>query len=257
VLHAQNVLVLAGSKEQLDSYDRAYGVDDPGRAPVVIVGGGRVGRAAARALATADIPYRIVEQLPERIRDTETYVLGDAAEREVLDAAGLNDARSVMITTHDDDVNVYLTIYCRRLRPDIQIIARACAERNFSTLHRAGADAVLSYASTGANAIWNVLSSDNTLQLAEGLDVFRVRVPSTLAGHTMEEARLRERTGCTVVGIVRDGRLEPSPDAHVPIPSDAELILIGETEAELTFLNTYAFRERGRRRKRRLTPRDA
>ena len=49
----------------------------------------------------------------------------------------------MVITTHDDDVNVYLAIYCRRLRPDIAIVARANLDRNVSTLYRAGADAVL------------------------------------------------------------------------------------------------------------------
>ena len=54
----------------------------------------------------------------------------------------------MLVTTHDDDINVYLTLYCRRLGPDLQIISRANLDRNVSTLHRAGADAVLSYATT-------------------------------------------------------------------------------------------------------------
>ena len=40
------------------------------------------------------------------------------------------ESPAVVITTHDDDVNVYLTLYCRRLRGDIQIISRATLERN-------------------------------------------------------------------------------------------------------------------------------
>jgi voltage-gated potassium channel len=77
----------------------------------------------------------------------------------VLERAGIDDASAVIITTHDDDMNVYLTIYCRRLRPDMRIIGRANLDRNVTTLYRAGADAVLSYASTGANAIWNAAST--------------------------------------------------------------------------------------------------
>src|SRR3546814_5328556 len=71
-----------------------------------------------------------------------------------------------------------LTIYCRRLEPDIQIIARANLDRNVDTLHRAGADAVLSYASLGASAIWNALGPNDILVLAEGLVVFRLPVRS-------------------------------------------------------------------------------
>ncbi|PJF45449.1 MAG: potassium transporter TrkA, partial [Candidatus Thermofonsia Clade 3 bacterium] len=118
--------------------------EPPSREPVVIIGGGRVGRAAGRALAERGMDYRIVELLPERVRDPAKYVLGDAANLEVLIAAGIRKTPAVLVTTHDDDTNIYLTIYCRRLRPDVQIISRARLERNVATLHRAGADFVLS-----------------------------------------------------------------------------------------------------------------
>src|SRR5690606_16114943 len=149
------VLILAGSAAQLAAFDAAFSVPHAReRDHVLILGAGRVGRAAAATLAGAGIPYRIVEQRAERIRD-EHYVHGDAADLDVLEAAGLREASAVLVTTHDDDVNVYLTIYCRRLEPEVQLIGRANVERNIATLHRAGADAVLSYASLGASTIWN------------------------------------------------------------------------------------------------------
>lgn len=206
---------------------------------MIIIGGGRVGRAAGRTLGEAGLDHRIVEQQAERVRDPELYVVGDAADIKVLEQAGIHRSPSVMITTHDDDVNVYLTIYCRRLRPDIQIIARARLDRNVSTLHRAGADSVLSYASTGADAIWNVVSADNTLQLAEGLDVFRVPVPSELVGRTLQQSQIRESTGCTVVAIAGGERFQSNPDVAVPLPAGADLVLIGDSESEHRFLSRY------------------
>src|SRR5690606_37373781 len=97
-------------------------------APILIIGGGRVGKATGKALAARGLDYRIVERIPERIRDPEKYILGDAAELEVLEKAGIREAPTILITTHDDDMNIYLTIYCRRLRPDAQIISRAGLE---------------------------------------------------------------------------------------------------------------------------------
>lgn len=239
VLSPASILVLAGSRAQLETYDELFSVDRPVPAPVIIVGGGRVGRAAARHLTAAGLDYRLVEQQAERIRDQERYVLGDAADLDVLERAGIKDTASVLITTHDDDVNVYLTIYCRRLRPDVQIIARARLDRNVSTLHRAGADAVLSYASTGATAMWNVLSHHDTLQIAEGLEVFRVPVPDELAGRTIQQSGIRESTGCTVVAIAFDDQLESNPDAQVPLPEGGELVLIGDADSEHRFLSRY------------------
>jgi voltage-gated potassium channel len=64
------MLVLAGAGEQLARYEAfAYAGKEETSGPVVIIGGGRVGRAAGDFLAEQGIAYRIVEQLPERVRD--------------------------------------------------------------------------------------------------------------------------------------------------------------------------------------------
>jgi voltage-gated potassium channel len=233
------MLVLAGSREQLDTYDSLFCIYSATDAPVVIIGGGRVGRATAKALALQGIDYRIVERLAERVRDPEKYVLGDAAELEVLQQAGIMQSSSVVITTHDDDMNVYLAIYCRRLRPDIQILGRANQERNISTLHRAGADFVMSYASTGANVIFNMLKRADILLLAEGLDVFRIPMPPPLVGRSLAEARIRQVSGCNVVAVVQDDKYDVNPSPQAPLPEGAELILIGDTEAEGRFFKSF------------------
>lgn len=234
-----STLVLAGSRQQLDAFDELFASDHPLSGRVIVVGGGRVGRAIGRHLAESGIDHRIVEQRAERIRDPERYVEGDAASLAVLERAGIAAALAIVVTTHDDDMNVYLTNYCRRLRPDVQIIARARLDRNVTTLHRAGADAVLSYASTGATALWNLLTSDNTLQLAEGLDVFRVAVPPELAGTSVADAHIREHTGCTVVAIATGDESLVNPPAESTLPVDGELVLIGDSESEHRFLTRY------------------
>lgn len=239
-INPTTVLVLAGSRAQLDNYDELFCIYKSSEAPVVIIGGGRVGRATGRALERQGIDYRIVERLPERVRNPEKYVLGDAAELEILQAAGIRTSASVVITTHDDDMNVYLTIYCRRLRPDIQILARANLDRNVSTLHRAGADFILSYASTGANAIFNLLHRTDTLLLAEGLSVFRTSIPPALAGRTLGEAGIRQETGCNVVAVLHAGTMDINPDAFQPLPSQGELVVIGDAESENRFLSRYS-----------------
>jgi hypothetical protein len=53
----------------------------------------------------------------------------------------------------------------------MQLLSRANLDRNVSTLHRAGADFVMSYSSLGANAIFNFLKNEETLMLAEGLNI--------------------------------------------------------------------------------------
>lgn len=234
------VLVLAGSEEQLAKFDELVCIYASTDAPVLILGGGRVGRAAARALEEREIAYRIVEQNPERVRGhASNYVIGSAAELEVLERAGIREAPSTLVTTNDDATNIYLTIYCRRLRPDIQIVSRATLERNVSTLHRAGADFVMSYASMGANAVFNILEKDDVVMLAEGLDVFRYPAPPSLVGRPLAESGIREATGCSVVAIETGSGLMINPPPEAPIVAGAELILIGTTDGERRFVQLY------------------
>jgi len=236
------VLVLAGVDEQFDAFDAAFGASRERKGSVVVIGGGRVGRQVGDSLAEAGIGYTIVEKQPARVRDPSRYVIGDAADLKVLEGAGLRSASSVVITTHDDDVNVYLTIYCRRLMPEIQVIARANLDRNVSTLYRAGADAVLSYAGMGATAIWNRFRRGDTLLLAEGLDVFRTAVPPSLAGVRLAQFDLREATGCGLVAVVIGGRVVEAREEPARLPEDAQLLLIGDTDAQERFRRDYPLR---------------
>ena len=254
VMRESMILLLAATDEQLAAFDAEYAVHSPDTRHAVIIGGGRVGRAIGAVFDREGVSFAIVEQLEERRRPGARYVIGDAADRSVLEQAGLEEAGAVLITTHDDDVNVYLTRYCRGLRPDARIVSRSRLDRNVSTLYRAGADAVLSYAGTGSAAIWNQFRGDETLLVAQGLHVFRAPVPSELAGKTLAEAHVYRRTHCNVVAIDHGDRVEANPDANRPLPADGELVLVGTDVAESIFTDQFATERRWVRRRRGHAP---
>ena len=233
------VLVLAGSRSQLDDYDGLFCIYRSSEQPVIILGGGRVGTATAGELAAQGVNYCVVEKTGDRDMADDKYIVGDAADLATLKQAGIMESPTVVITTHDDDVNVYLTLYCRRLREDIQIISRSTLERNIDTLHRAGADFVISEASMGANAIFNLLRRSDVLLLAEGLDVFKVPVPAPLAGRTLAESSIRQETGCSVIAIDAGDGAQVNPPPGTSLPSSAEIIVIGDAESEQRFLHRY------------------
>ena len=237
-IDADSVMVLAGSADQLRAYDELFCIYHVSSDPVVVIGAGRVGRATAAALAAREVDYRIVETKPERIRD-EKYILCSAADLATLETAGIRGTSAVVITTHDDDTNVYLTLYCRKLRPDVQIISRATLERNVSTLHRAGADFVLSYASMGATMIFNVLRKTDILVIAEGLHVAETEVPHGLVGKTLAEAAIPRETQCNVVALRTNGSLKMNPAPDERLETGAELLLICTTEGEQRFMDRY------------------
>jgi len=239
LINSTTVLLLAGSEDQLKNYDDQIGGYKKPQAPVIILGGGRVGSAAAEALEQRGIDYRIIDK-EINIAENDRYVHGNAADINILNQAGIKEAPSIIITTHDDPTNIYLTIYCRRLRPDIQIICRSNLDRNISKLHTAGADLVMSYASLAANTILNLLKSDKVLMLAEGLNVFRSDIPSFLVGKTLAESKIRIQTGCSVIAIIQDSKLVSNPIPSSCLRENDELIIIGTDDAEKRFLETYS-----------------
>ena len=239
-MESTTVLLLAGTEAQLERFDSLFVIYNVFDRPVLILGGGRVGQAVAASLREREVPYRIVEKDPEQARRLDNVVLGSAAELELLKRAGIDEAPTALITTNDDGINIYLTIYLRRLRPDMQIISRATMERNVSTLHRAGADFVVSYASMGANTIINLLEKDDVVMLAEGLDVFRYPAGRTLSGQSLRDTRIREETGCSVIALETQGRTSVNPDPGTLIEEGTELILVGTPEGERRFKQRFS-----------------
>ena len=239
LIHEQSVLLMAGSLEQLRRYDEFMAIYHSTDKPVIIIGAGRVGRGAAEAFEKRGMDYYVVDKNPDRIKDNDRYILGSAENIEVLEQAGIEDAPCIIITTHDDDMNIYLTIYGRRLRPNIQIISRSTVQRNVSTLHRAGADFVMSYATMGANVIFNILERNDVVMIAEGLNVFNIQTPDFLVGKSLVESSIRPQTGCSVLGIKQEGKQYINPRPEMIITEDSELVLIGSAEAERLFMEKF------------------
>jgi Trk K+ transport system NAD-binding subunit len=238
-IHKNSVLVLAGTEESLAAFDNVFSFYHVCRLtenPVLIIGGGRVGQTIAEQFKEREIPYLIVERNARKAQSSDHYVVGDAADIRTLQRAWVEDAPAALMTTHDDATNIYLTNYLRALRPDMQILSRASLERNVSTLHRAGADFVMSYSTLGATAIFNFLRKEDTLMLAEGLNVFRLPAPPALVGKSLVRSRIRQHTGCSVVAVKSGGEMSINPDPQIPIREGTELVLIGSYEGEEKFL---------------------
>ncbi len=239
VIEPSTVLVLAGTQEEINRYNELLCIYRRSHGQVVIVGAGRVGRATGHTLADLGIEYRIIDPDPKRILNRENYILGSAADPDILEEAGIHDAPAVIITPREDDLNIYLTIYLRKLRPDIQIIARATQESNINRLHRAGADFVMSYASIGANIFFNLLRKGNILMVAEGLNVIRIPVPDGLIGKSLMESQIREKSGCSVIAIRKNEETIRNPSPTHEFSKGEDLVLIGTVEAEETFFEEF------------------
>ncbi len=236
------VPVVIGSSEQIGQLNTLLGGGAARQRPVLVIGGGRVGLAVARALQRRGVAVHMIEKTGGRrevMGSGVKFIEGDAADRAVLRRANLEEASAVVLTTNDDAVNIYLTVYCRRLRPNMNIVCRITHEKNIEAIYRAGADSVLSYASLGKEyVISSVLGRDPVL-LGAAADFFLTPVPSTLAGKPLGESQIGARTGMIVIGIEAGGQTVSAPPPSLPLPANGKLLMLGTAEQRRVFSEAF------------------
>lgn len=238
---------------------------------VIVCGGGRTGRQIAAELKSAGAPHVIVdrdEARAEAIRrnDEEALVLvADATRDESLVQARIEAARGLVACLSSDTDNLFVCLSARDLQPELTIVARAYDEQTMQKLYVAGADHVVSPNVTGGVRMASVLLRPNVVSfldvmargegLALRLEQVDITPDSPLAGLSLAEARIPQRTGLIVIAIRagddalktpgggtrrrRDGtahqafarsewRYNPGPDESLK-PGDA-LIVLGKPE---------------------------
>jgi Trk K+ transport system NAD-binding subunit len=245
-LTASSVPVVIGTEQQLEKLENTIASDnenDTETRPALIIGGGRVGSAAVRALHRKGVPVHLIEKERNKCEKLRAYCeevyVGDASNYELLEAANIRQASSVVLTTNDDAINIYLSSYCRRLNADLRVISRITRERNLEAIHRAGADFVLSYASLGTEAILSILQEKALIVMGEGADLITREIPSSLQGKTLAETGIGARTGLNVVALSSNGELETGLSAATKLPVEGELLMIGSKDQLQQFVQAY------------------
>ncbi|GIV58242.1 MAG: potassium transporter TrkA [Rhodothermaceae bacterium] len=229
-----SVMVVIGTEDQLEHLNTLLAIYDFNPNPVLVIGGGTVGRAVIRSLSHKNIPVHVIDLKPDVCSRLEgmcqAVFTGNAADYQLIEEAGIGEAPSVVLTTNDDAMNVYLASYCRHLNPEVRIISRVTHERNIEALHRAGADFVLSYHALGVDALMAILKNHELVVLGERVDLFSVPVPPALQEKTLAESGIGARTGLSVIALRREGKTITDLKPSTILPADGELVMIGDIE---------------------------
>jgi len=243
VIKPEGVIVVAGDAGQIAALNDLLPRSDREPPPVLVIGAGKVGEAAARALHRKGLTVHAIDRSDDalsRLQDfTTSRFAGDAADRRLLGRAGIDHAASVLLTTNDDAMNIYLAVYCRRLNPSLRIVSRITHERNVEAIHRAGADFVLSYTTLGIEAVLSILRGYELVLLGEGVELFSVPVPSSLAGRPLRDSGIGSRTGMSVVALQRANELVTQLTSETLLPDGAMLLMLGSLEQRRQFAELF------------------
>ena len=139
---------------------------------VVICGYGRTGQQLARVLARDGVSFIALDTDPQHVQSAaatgETVVFGDAARREVLQAAGIQRARALVITFAETQVALAVLAQAQALRPDLPVLVRTRDDQDIERLRAAGATEVVAEVMEAS-----VMLASQTLMLA-GVPLNRV-----------------------------------------------------------------------------------
>lgn len=230
VIEENSILLVAGEHESLEEVGTRRLPSHQGHpSRVVIAGYGDVGHAAKRTLKEEDIETTVVDI----DSFAEADVTGDITTRRGLVGANLKGARSILLTVDDDATAIYSAIIIKQLEPDIEVIARANDAENVWKLYHAGADYVLSLPSVTGEILASTLIENEEILTPHDEFEFTCKVVSSagLIDKTLAEADIRNRTGCTVVGIERSGELLTDIGPQFVIEEDDVLIAAGSPAA--------------------------
>ena len=209
---------------------------------VIVCGYGVKGRAIVDELLAHGQPRdQIVaidtseEAVAAAAKDGLVALRGDASREELLHAANVEAANSVLVASNRDDASVLISLTVRSLAPDVHLVAAAREEENVKLLYGAGADLVVSPSVSGGRLMGAAVRQhavpqflEDLLSFGEGLALSERIVRPEEAGLYVSD--LPDLAGALILGAAR-GK-ERCPFHQLPCfrlqPGDVVVYLTGE-----------------------------
>jgi voltage-gated potassium channel len=211
----------------------------------VVCGYGEMGRQVCKelrrqgkSLVIADINEEAVEQARN---DGFLAILGDAGLDTVLIQCGIKRADGLVVATDEDASNLLVVLSARGFRDDLPIIARANLEEVRDKLLRSGANGVLFPQGVAGRRMaqmllhpeitdfLDVITHEESLELI--LEKLTVSEGSVLENRSLKDARVREQTGASIVGLKREGEgVIPSLQSTMELQAGDIVFALGTRE---------------------------
>lgn len=237
---------------------------------LIIAGGGQIGKHIGDVLQRVEIPFVILEldhRSFEKIKALKFPVIyGDASQDIILEAAGIKEARLLLITTPVAILSQSIVKEVKKISPDLRIVARAENIEQMQELHEEGVyhvvqsdfeasleftrqallhlsipvDRIQQFTDEIRHNLYRPLYNTNKeytsisqLQNASRLlelTWIAIGDKSALVNVSIETSRIRNNTGVTVVGALRRGILYPNPEPLFTFLENDIIGVIGQPE---------------------------
>ncbi|MBZ5486770.1 cation:proton antiporter [Halomonas aquamarina] len=118
------------------------------QAPVIVAGAGRFGQIICRLLRANNMPMVVLDLELEQIENSRRIHIksyfGDASRADLLERAGIENARLLVVAIDDRERAVQMVRHVKHYFPNVWVLARAFDRGHGYQLREAGADDVVS-----------------------------------------------------------------------------------------------------------------
>lgn len=155
-------------------------------------------------------------------------IQGDATHNAVLEQAGIDRAKAIVVAPNRDDTAVLVTLTARELNETAHIVAGGREQENLHLLRQGGANEVIDATAAVGRMLGLATHAPSTVRLLDDL---------MIAGDGLELVEvsptddLEVPTSCTLVGVVRGGRrLPPAEMDATDLKGRDRLIVVRESK---------------------------
>ncbi len=235
----------------------------------IVCGYGRVGKQVYEGLLHDHVDVVVVDSNPDMVAHFEeagiAYLIGSAADDELLKQAGIDRARGLSSCLPKDADNVFVVLSARALNPDLVIISRSNLMESGPKLRIAGADQIINpYLITGLRMaaqlihptvveILDVVMQRGDLQLR--IEEITVSERSIMVGKTLGDNNVRGETGVNILALrLANGVIQTDIGPLSMVEAGDTMIGLGTPEQLTALAERAADRQNVRRLVSQLTP---
>ncbi len=235
-IEPRGILVAIGRPENLQQLAELAGGSGLAKrqGPVVIAGCGLVGGKIRQLLQTVGEDVLTID------RATDADLNGDVLDPQILKAAGLDQARAIILSLDTDSATLFATVIIRNQAPDLPIIARVNEAYNVERIHRAGADFALSFSQVAGQILARRLLKQESVSVDPQLKVLKTAA-GKLAGCNPVELEIRGRTGCSVVAVERGDEVIVRLGPDFLFDTADEVYVCGSPKATHHFVQEFSW----------------
>ena len=212
----------------------------------IVCGYGRIGRLLTQYLIQKYINVVVIEK--DRKHETELnsdgvlYLIGDAADENVLIRAGIKRASGIIAGLGIDNENVLLVQLAKQLNPVIFIVARASRDSSKKFLEQAGAHKVISPYDIGARRMAHAILRPTVIKFLETafndeeaelqFEEIRVWQGAKLANVSLVESNIRQEMNLIVIAIQdKKGGMIFNPKADTKFVTGDTIVVMGSAKS--------------------------